>query len=242
MEEILIYMLIKHHYIWDEVYNALRQKEPIDIKDVKDEYIKLCCKYVTVINEKYPLYLHDVLKPPFAIFYVGNIDLFSKQRICIEGNIKAKNLKYLKYLAAQNFVLCFKQNLIDEEGTDLLIKNHLPFVIYTKDLQCILSNDKLLEKNDKKSCCFVSEIHDEKYAKSRGDFYNNRFFYGRGNPIVIFDEDKIVDIQSNCYLLDSKIPIYVIADNSKKYENINNSQMQKINNFNEFKIVFINKN
>ena len=32
MEEILIYMLIKHHYIWDEVYNALRQKEPIDIK------------------------------------------------------------------------------------------------------------------------------------------------------------------------------------------------------------------
>ena len=77
MEEILIYMLIKHHYIWDEVYNALRQKEPIDIKDVKDEYIKLCCKYVTVINEKYPLYLHDVLKPPFAIFYVGNIDIFS---------------------------------------------------------------------------------------------------------------------------------------------------------------------
>ena len=55
-------------------------------------------------------------------------------------------------------------------------------------------------------------------------------------------EDIIVDIQNNCYLLDSKIPIYVIADNSKKYENINNSQMQKINNFNEFKIVFINKN
>ena len=242
MEEILIYMLIKHHYIWDEVYNALRQKEPIDINDVKDEYIKLCCKYVTVINEKYPLYLHDVLKPPFAIFYLGNIDLLNKQRVCIESNIKESNLKYLKYLATQNFVLCFKQNQLNEEGTNLLIKHHLPFVVYTEDLMCILGDKKLHEKIDTKSCCFVSEIYDKKGQAKKDDFYINRFFYGRENPIIIFDAEKISDIQNNNYFLNSKTPIYLVFDNKKDCGNIGNLQAQKINNFNEFKIVFINKN
>ena len=242
MEEILIYMLIKHHYIWDEVYNALRQKEPIDIKNVKEEYIKLCCKYVTVINEKYPLYLHDVLKPPFTIFYLGNINLLSKQRICIEGSIKESNLKYLKYLAGQNNVLCFKQDQLNEQTIDLLIKNHLPFVVYTEDLQCILNNKKLLEKNDKNSCCFVSEIYDKNNAEKRDDFYINRFFYGRENTIIIFDSNKIADIQNNPYLFDSKTPIYLVFDNNKKVDNFCYPKIQIIHNFNEFKIVFINKN
>jgi DNA processing protein len=92
MEEILIYMLIKHRYIWDEVYNALRQKEPIDIKDVKDEYIKLCCKYVTVINEKYPLYLHDVLKPHSLYFMLVILIYLVNKEFVLKVILKPKIL------------------------------------------------------------------------------------------------------------------------------------------------------
>ena len=46
MDKILIYMLIKHNFIWDEVYYALKNKEIIDKSEVNKTCTNIKSKYI----------------------------------------------------------------------------------------------------------------------------------------------------------------------------------------------------
>ncbi len=82
--EILVYLAIKNKGEWDAIYLAIQNKEKIDNEEVvKYEIAKLKCKYVTILDVDYPSSLRQAYRPPFVLFYYGDLSLISDYRSCI---------------------------------------------------------------------------------------------------------------------------------------------------------------
>ena len=113
MEEILVYLSIIHNGNWNKIYDDILNKRPIEKEDVKESIKKINVKYLTILNENYPQCLKSTYKPPFVIFYKGDIELLKdeKRRIAIVGS--RNNSKYgedstviiCKDLVKENFII-----------------------------------------------------------------------------------------------------------------------------------------
>ena len=236
MNKILIYMLIKHKFIWDEVYCTLKNKEQINNDQVNELCNGIKCHYITIIDDIYPYYLRTVYKPPFAVFYHGNFDLMDKKHICIESVIIKEDVQCLKFLANNDYVLCFRYENLNPDSLNLLIKNNLPFIVYVDNMESIINNEGLIKTINWKQCCFVSETYgyDQKISP--------RFLYGTNNPVIFFDDTKFVNDETKEYLINQNIKIYLYTNKIVEISTNSRLKLKKIKNFQNFKIVFINKN
>ena len=236
MDKILIYLLIKHKFIWDKVFCALKNKESVDT----DQANKICesikCDYITIINDMYPYYLRTVYKPPFAIFYSGNFELMNKKHICIESRIDNQNLKCLKFLAVNDYVLCFRKTNLNKSELDLLVKSHLPFIIYVDNIKEIMNNNKLMKLIKNKQMCFVSELYGSNQK------ITPRFFYGSDNEVIFFNNLKSENDEAKTYLINKKNKVYLCTNKTYEFDLKLKSKLTLIKNFNDFKVVFISKN
>lgn len=78
--EILLALAIKNNGDWDSIYNDLVEKV------MPPEEVEYNGKYITILDEEYPEELKHILKPPFILFYEGNIDLLKENnKIAIVG-------------------------------------------------------------------------------------------------------------------------------------------------------------
>lgn len=236
MDKILIYMLIKHNFIWDDVYNAIKNKEIINKSNVNRTCANIKSSYVTIINDKYPYYLRTIFKPPFAVFYYGNFDLIHKKHVCIESDVNNQNLKYLKFLAANGFILCFKYLTLNEKSLILLSENHLPYIVYVDNMSAVINDKSLAKLIDTKHSCFVSETYDYEQKPSA------RFFYGSDIPVIFFDELGLKNHDQKDYLTQKNNKIYLCTNCVLSSHEEGELKPLKIKNFKDFKIVFINKN
>ncbi len=84
---LLISLVIKYKGRWDDIRRAVSQME-----EPEEEYLKLVeslkCKTVTLIDQEYPFYLRSIQKPPFVLFYYGDLNILSdyKKNISIVGS------------------------------------------------------------------------------------------------------------------------------------------------------------
>ena len=87
MERVLLYFVIKYKANWDKIYNALDTKEKIFLEDLQNIEENINSQYLTILNPLYPRSLKSVYKPPFVIFYEGNIELlnYPQKLITITG-------------------------------------------------------------------------------------------------------------------------------------------------------------
>ena len=97
-DEIIVALAIKYQGDWNSIYAALTNPQDRDL----DEYLRIAkkmkSKYVTILSEEYPRYLKECFKPPFVLFYYGDISLMQNigknvavvgSRSCSEYGIKA---------------------------------------------------------------------------------------------------------------------------------------------------------
>jgi DNA processing protein len=73
--EIIIYLAIKYQGDWNAIYQAIKQKELVDEPLVQRTVTGLSCQVLTIIDEHYPEALKKIYKPPFVLFYEGEIGL-----------------------------------------------------------------------------------------------------------------------------------------------------------------------
>ena len=93
--EILLYYSIKYHGDWDKIREAIEKKEDLDLKEVKKVVSQNQSEYITILDsEKYPESLKESYKPPFVLFYQGDISLLNDKnnKIAVVGS-----RKYSKY-------------------------------------------------------------------------------------------------------------------------------------------------
>lgn len=70
----LVAMTIKYRSDWDKIMDAIHRKE-----EIEPEYFKLVdalkCQVVTLLDAEYPQMLRNAFKPPFVLFYYGDLSL-----------------------------------------------------------------------------------------------------------------------------------------------------------------------
>ena len=64
MEEILLYFSLKYNGNFDEIYNAVKNKEQVNDELKKDLFKKLKSNYTTIISKDYPQALKKIMCPP----------------------------------------------------------------------------------------------------------------------------------------------------------------------------------
>ena len=75
--EILLYYAIKYRGDWNRIYEAIHNKEELDIEEAQKVVEQNQCKYITMLDEEYPDSLKEAYKAPFVLFYQGDISLLS---------------------------------------------------------------------------------------------------------------------------------------------------------------------
>ena len=73
--EIIIYLAIKYAGDWNAIYQAIKHKELVDETLVKTEIQSIKSSVITIIDETYPESLKKIYKPPFVLFYYGDLNL-----------------------------------------------------------------------------------------------------------------------------------------------------------------------
>lgn len=71
--EIIAALAVKYDGVWEKIYEAVKNKEEIDV----DKYMRILEKskygWLTILDEGYPEKLKKVQKPPFCLFFPDNV-------------------------------------------------------------------------------------------------------------------------------------------------------------------------
>lgn len=77
-KDVLLYFSMKYKGNWDNIYNAIKTKEKIpnnyDFDLLKKE---VNSNYLTMLDDNYPTFLKHIRKPPFVLYYHGDLSLIS---------------------------------------------------------------------------------------------------------------------------------------------------------------------
>ena len=92
--ENLLYLALKHKGEWNLIYEDISNHTEIDEVEAKSLIDTVKSNYITLLDEEYPESLKDAYKPPFVLFYYGDISLLSdlNNKIAVVGS-----RKYSKY-------------------------------------------------------------------------------------------------------------------------------------------------
>ena len=89
-QEILLYYSLKFSGDWDLIYQAVESKEELDEKEAKKLIETNKDHFITIMDDEYPESLKRMTKPPFVLYYHGDISLISDKRnkIAVVGSRK----------------------------------------------------------------------------------------------------------------------------------------------------------
>ncbi len=137
MREILIYFAIKYKGRFENIYDAIKRKEPVDKEEIKT-VIKMLennvFKAITIIDDEYPKSLKLINNPPMVLFYKGNVDLLYKKMVIVTGDACEENKKQItkkvKEIYLNDSILVSWQMLsLDKELTNNLLSKNKPVVL-----------------------------------------------------------------------------------------------------------------
>lgn len=73
VNNVLLWFAYKYHSAWDDIYNAIKDKEDIKYDDL--ESMNRYHNNITIIDNDYPENFKHINKPPFVLFYHGKKEL-----------------------------------------------------------------------------------------------------------------------------------------------------------------------
>ena len=90
--EMLIALAIKHEGEWENIYKDIQNKVFLSQEEIETysfKYSEDFTNAVTILDSNYPDYLKNIEKPPFVLFYKGNLSLLNAEnKVAIIGSKK----------------------------------------------------------------------------------------------------------------------------------------------------------
>lgn len=84
---LLTYLAVKFKGDFDLILNSISNRDiDVDYQEAIKVYESLKCKVTTLLDYDYPKRLKQIFKPPFVLFYYGDISLFDKPSIAVVGS------------------------------------------------------------------------------------------------------------------------------------------------------------
>ncbi|RMA77513.1 DNA processing protein [Metamycoplasma subdolum] len=229
MNEYLIYFSYKYNGDWEKIYNAFRTFEKIDklnFEKVQSETKSLLesDKYISVVDEIYPLSLQNLTKPPFIIYILGNKKLLEETECyCITGNHEQNYvLDYVKELEKvnKNFTLITTgMSSIDKKVCETLLKKGWN-VIYVLASGITREWKEMCEKW-KDQVLVISEYPNEYHATKKAFIARNRIIAAMAKKMILLSskENKLNYLIEN--FLDLGKDVYCLGQPSEDKINQN---------------------
>lgn len=104
MQRKLLYFAVKYTGNYDKITKALKSKEIVGNVQYEGEYI-------TIVDSNYPKSLLKLHKPPYVIFYKGDIDLLNSQCVSVVGSRAAceygitNTVKLISHIGHKNTIV-----------------------------------------------------------------------------------------------------------------------------------------
>ena len=101
---ILISLAIKYNGDWHKIYATLQDKKHIpELKEVEETVSSLGddIKALTILDKEYPASMRESTRPPFVLFYKGDISLIQNENI---ATVYGRRNEYRDYEAVYNAV------------------------------------------------------------------------------------------------------------------------------------------
>ena len=89
--DIIIFLAIKYEGDWNRIYQAIKEKEHVQEEEVHHALARVRSHVLTIIDDDYPESLKKIYKPPFVLFYYGNVQLLhmGSRSLAMIGSRKA---------------------------------------------------------------------------------------------------------------------------------------------------------
>ena len=233
MESILVYLSVIHNGEWNEIYQDILDKQPVDKNEVEKEIEKLECNYITLLSPKYPSCLKNIFKPPFVLFYKGNIDLLndSGKRIAVVGSrensdygkestkliiegLTKKEVTIVSGLAKGIDSIAHQSTLSNNGNTIAVIGNGLN-ITYPKE------NTQLYKDIEEKGL-IISEYPPNVMPNSTNFPKRNRILAGISDGVVVIEaKEKSGTMNTVSHALENGKPIFCIPERNNMHSGCN---------------------
>lgn len=195
--DILMYLSVIHKGNWDKIMEALQNKDYVDEEAILKKKQELKCKYVTFLDKEYPEQLKEIFKPPFVLFYYGDISLAQdyNKNIAVVGarepsKYGSRNLdKIVKEISLDYRIVSglalgidalAHQSCINAKGKTIAVLGCGLDYYYpssNKELQNIIKEEHLL----------ISEYPEGVEPQPQYFLHRNRIVVGLSKGLIIFD-------------------------------------------------------
>ncbi len=196
--DVLIYLAVKLHGEWDEIYKFLDTKQQIDFKEVENVNKSLKCNAVTFLDKTYPEQLKQIYKPPYVLFYEGDLSLLEesyKRNVAVVGarDPSEYGTKYcnsiVKDISKDYVIVSGLAKGIDSIAHNACIKSGGRTIAV---LGCGLdyyypSENKSLQNNIKAHHLLLSEYPLGTPPKPNNFVIRNRIVIGLSKGVIVFD-------------------------------------------------------
>ena len=206
--KLLIYLAVKFKGDYEQMLNAMLLKDT----DVPfEEVLKVCeslpCKAMTLLDYDYPERLRRIKRPPFVLFYYGDISLLDKKSIAVVGSRDYSN--YGKHVTERVIAGIIKGKVVVSglaKGIDAIahqaaINNggHTIAILGSGIDNCYPSDNKELYEEIKKNHLVMSEYP--------FDVVPDRDHFPMRNRIVVALGDALFVPQINTYMSGTMISL-----------------------------------
>lgn len=126
---ILIFLNKKNSGDWNKMYHDIQNREnyPDDNVDITQYH-----NVTTLVDPDYPTKLKQSFKPPFCLFWEGDLSLLNKDNImvicgCDKGN--AQLAKLIQNLSDTHIICNGDDSAIEREALQIVMKNNQPLIL-----------------------------------------------------------------------------------------------------------------
>ena len=134
--EILLYLSQKNNGNWDQIYSDISSGIGFDEEQANALISNVKSNYITIIDDEYPEELRQMYKPPFVLYYEGDISLLSDthNKLAVVGTRKPSE-----------YGIEVTKNLVSEVAKDFVIISGLAYGIDSiAHESCVNANGKTI--------------------------------------------------------------------------------------------------
>ncbi|MGL4647352.1 MAG: DNA-processing protein DprA [Mycoplasmoidaceae bacterium] len=167
MNKVLLYLSFKYKGDWENIFQALNNKEVIERNKIAKLKSKIDNDFITIIDNEYPTNLKSVYKPPFLLFAKGNLQLLNKNLVSLFGewtineilnilddkvntcfilNFHQRHYQLMKKMEEHKInYMCISNRAINDKVFDIISNHNLVISEFIKENKDI-NPDQILER------------------------------------------------------------------------------------------------
>lgn len=200
--EVILYFALKYDGDWETIYSNIKQKERFDYDlyyEFKEKYKDL--NYVTLLDDEYPKCFKEIYKPPFIIFYKGNLNLLNESKTL--GIIGSRNCSEYGKKATEYIIKDLNDEIVVVSGFAKGIDTCAHFNAFKRGLKTIailgsginncypMENLDLYNKlSNSNNGLIISEYPNFVEPKKDNFPFRNRLIAGLSKAILVSDANQ----------------------------------------------------